>query len=425
MNAATTWDPDGPGPLGPRLVVGGTFTVAGTLGVNRIATFDPATAAWASLQLGVDGSVNALAVLDNGELVVGGAFGGAFGTICNAIVRWNGTNWAPLGTGLGTSCNALLPVPGGGVIAAGNFASAGGVPASAVAYWNGTTWSSLGAGLGGGFPRGLALARLGNGDVVVGGSFFTAGGVAANGIARWNGASWSAMPGLPGGEVTDLAMLTSGDLIAILNGSLWRWGGTVWSAFAAVTGTTPSVVHAIDVANGDLVVAGYFSGIAGVPANNLARFDGTNWYSIPGAAPYSVNTAAGLPGGALYVGGDFTTLGGVVARSIARWNGSAWSSLGAGPGAGIMVHTVLPDGELVSTTDRRILRRFGATWTPLGGQLPGTVRALVRLTNGDFVGGGDFFEYTINGPQTRLRRWDGSAWQVFGAPLTSTTDSPV
>src|SRR5437870_1111636 len=38
--AATTWDPDGSGPLPAQAVVGGEFTNAGGIYVNRIARFD-------------------------------------------------------------------------------------------------------------------------------------------------------------------------------------------------------------------------------------------------------------------------------------------------------------------------------------------------------------------------------------------------
>ena len=34
--------------------------------------------------------------------------------------------------------------------------------------------------------------------------------------------------------------------------------------------------------------------------------------------------------GNVYVGGSFTQAGGIPAQNIARWNGSGWSSLGAG-----------------------------------------------------------------------------------------------
>src|ERR1041384_6275755 len=94
------WDPDGAGPLGPRIVVGGQFAAASTVFGNGIAAFDPATATWSSFGSGIalGGSapvVNALAVLPNGDLVAGGQFTSAGGVAASNVARWNGSSWSP------------------------------------------------------------------------------------------------------------------------------------------------------------------------------------------------------------------------------------------------------------------------------------------------------------------------------------------
>ena len=48
------------------------------------------------------------------------------------------------------------------------------------------------------------------------------------------------------------------------------------------------------------------------------------------AAGSCIVCALAVSGSTLYAGGNFTTAGGVPANSIAKWNGSAWSSLGSG-----------------------------------------------------------------------------------------------
>ena len=424
--AMAAWDPDGAGPLAPRLAVGGTFLNAGSIIANRVATFDPGSGTWAPLYVGVDGQVNALAALDNGELVVGGQFGGAYGTLnSSGVARWNGSNWAPLDAGLsGGFCHALLPVPGGGVIATGQFATAGSVVANHIALWNGTTWAPLGSGLGGPYPIARALARLPGGDIVVAGDFNTAGGVPAAGIARWNGAVWSAMPGLPGGRVTKLAVLPNGDLIAnvyVGGGGLWRWNGTGWSQFATITGS-PGYVAGLDVIdNGDLIASGSFSSIGGVAAPTVARWNGASWQALGPAGAWAIGVAASLPGGSLYVGGQFTALGSVVARSIARWDGVAWNALSGGVSDAIVASAHSADGrEFVALGDRRVLRRDAAGWTALGSQLPDPIRALAVLPNGDVVVGGDFLYYAPPAiTYTRVLRWDGVAWQPFAAQLAN------
>jgi hypothetical protein len=95
--ATTTWDPDGPGPLSPVVVVGGTFPVAGTVMANNIAAFDPVAGIWSALGTGVNNPVSSLTTLPNGDLVAGGSFTMAGGGAASRIARWNaraGRRWA-------------------------------------------------------------------------------------------------------------------------------------------------------------------------------------------------------------------------------------------------------------------------------------------------------------------------------------------
>ncbi len=79
VNATTMWDPDGAGPAVPQLVAAGSFTVAGGVTANRIATWNGVERS--SLGAGMDGNVLALTTLPNGDLVAGRAFktAGGFG----------------------------------------------------------------------------------------------------------------------------------------------------------------------------------------------------------------------------------------------------------------------------------------------------------------------------------------------------------
>ncbi|MFN9757933.1 MAG: hypothetical protein ACK58X_16125, partial [Planctomycetota bacterium] len=97
VTTAAMWDPDGPGPQGPRLVVGGEFIVAGNAVANRIAAQDPSTGVWSALGGGMNSRVSALAVLPNGDLVAGGSFSSASLVSANCIARWNGSAWSALG----------------------------------------------------------------------------------------------------------------------------------------------------------------------------------------------------------------------------------------------------------------------------------------------------------------------------------------
>src|SRR5262245_51640648 len=146
--AMTSWDPDGPGPAPPVVVVGGAFLVAGTRLANWIAAYDPSTGSWSTLGSGMDGPVYALATLANGSLGAGGSFTTADGVAANNIASWNGTSWSALGLGTGQDVRALTTLPNGDLVAGGTFTTAGGVAANGIARWNGSSWSALGSGLG-------------------------------------------------------------------------------------------------------------------------------------------------------------------------------------------------------------------------------------------------------------------------------------
>ncbi|MEO6594931.1 MAG: hypothetical protein ABIP94_09290, partial [Planctomycetota bacterium] len=144
--ASTMWDPDGAGPLAPVLVVAGTFTLAGKVAANRVATYDPGTGVWAPLGLGMGAAVNAVVALSNGDLVAGGDFTMAGGVSANRIARWRGGAWSPIGVGMDASVRALVELNTGDLVAGGSFLMAGGAAASYIASWNGTVWSPVGTG---------------------------------------------------------------------------------------------------------------------------------------------------------------------------------------------------------------------------------------------------------------------------------------
>src|SRR5438552_17910823 len=71
VHAVTTWDPDGPGVQPEVLVVGGSFTVAGDILANNIATWNGTS--WKAVGAGLNGDVRALTVY-NGNLIAAGNF---------------------------------------------------------------------------------------------------------------------------------------------------------------------------------------------------------------------------------------------------------------------------------------------------------------------------------------------------------------
>ena len=84
--------------------------------------------------------------------------------------------------------------------------------------------------------------------------------------------------------------------------------------------------------------------------------------------------ALAVSGTDLYAGGQFNTAGGVPASNIAKWNGSAWSALGSG----------MDDQVLCVGRERKRTRRSGTWFTTAGGVLAiriakWNLKPLVRL----------------------------------------------
>ncbi|MGB3921909.1 MAG: hypothetical protein WBL19_01330 [Minisyncoccia bacterium] len=376
ISAMTMWDPDGSGPTQPVLVVGGLFTVAGSVSVNNIATYDLLSGVWSPLGSGMSGDVRALTVLPNGNLVAGGSFLTAGGVSAIGIARWDGTSWWALGAGVSHPIwplvDALATLPNGHLVAGGSFTSAGGVSANNIARWDGTTWSALGSGITGvpSLTSVGAIVVFPNGDIVAGGDFTTAGGVGANNIARWNGTSWSALgsgtSGFFGSVVESLLTLPSGDLVA---GGLFdsaggatvnhiaRWDGANWSALGTGVGgiflpSTWTVQAMSLLPNGDIVAGGLFIVAGSVIVNCIARWDGTNWSALGtgvAGSPYYVSALTALPDGSLVAGGAFNAVGGVNANNIAKLTTTCpatATSFGAGctgsGGLNVLTATTLP-----------------------------------------------------------------------------------
>lgn len=183
---------------GPYLFVGGSFTSAGSVANTAfLALWD---GAWHSLGV-VNHAVNAIVgSVEQAKLWVGGNFTsivkGGITTTCNFVAEFNGNagTWAALANGANVGMNstvfALTLDQQGNLYAGGNFTTSGGVTTNYIAKWNGTSWSALGSGLNAGV---LSLAIGPDGVVYAGGTFSTAGGVSVYCIARWINGCWLPM----------------------------------------------------------------------------------------------------------------------------------------------------------------------------------------------------------------------------------------
>ncbi|MEW5799904.1 MAG: LamG-like jellyroll fold domain-containing protein [Bacteroidota bacterium] len=468
---------------GNKMYIGGEFTTAGGVTVNRIAMWD--STGWTALGSGINGTVYALAMIGN-DLYAAGNFTNAGGVSANSIAKWNGSSWSALGSGLtagfggGNTVYALAAV-GSTLYAAGDFSAAGGNVVVGIAQWNGSSWSDVDGSFDG---AGYALATDGT-NLYAGGTFTAAGGVSANRVAKWDGSSWTALGDGVNFFVAALTMngsdlyvggwFTSAGGVGVNN--IAKWNGSSWSAVGTGTATVVyslaynngvlyaggtfqylgdgftttnyiaqfngsswspvssgmnGAVYALGVYKSDLVAGGAFTGSSGVTTNYLARWTGSNWYSY-GGGPNSTVRAAALLNGVLYVGGNFTNAGGISANYIAKWDGLSWSPVGSGMNADVWAliaigSDVYAGGEFTTAggnSAERIAKWNGSSWSALGSGIGNSnqiVEVLAVDSNGDLYAGGNFSTAGGNSA-SNIARWDGANWSALGSGTGNTVTS--
>lgn len=416
-----SWDPDGTGPISPKMIVGGNFTKAGQLPASNVAALDLATWQWSGLGSGFASDVKLLATQPGQDLVAYGEVIGNFGRLS----RWNGSSWTDFGGN--PRLEALAMLPNGDVVGGGQFASTSGT-FWGVGLWTGTDWQPLPDTVGWDVS---ALLASPSGDLIVGGSFANAGPLLVNGIAGWDGTSWYAygngLPGFQPGMTRPRALLqtsqgnlctigrTHGPIGQITESWIATWNGTSWTK-----SQTPFLAESLEEHAGQIVV--------GASTQYLNAFvfrfvNGNSWQALvgppPGSdAPILVRPMIHLPNGLLVVGESVGPM---------WWNGAIWSTawsdtLESGP----LCMTEMPNGDVVAGGIFRVWRDVylgyiarwdGIAWHPMGGGMNGRVRAVQRLPNGDIVAGGDF---TMAGgvPANRIARWDGTSWHAMGSGMT-------
>ena len=407
------------------LYAGGIFGASGATPIERVARWNGA--AWEAVDGGTPGpgaTVTCLASFDDGSgpaLYVGGVFvlPGSFGS----LGRWrDGVGWDAPGGGVGSGAVTDLRVwdDGGGadLYVAGLALTTGALANERVLRWDGASWSPLGSAFDFGFVRTLVSFDDGSGSVLYAlGQFFAASGLAAKGAARWDGAAWSAFG--PAGLTDGPLALCSSDVNGapalyvagrhetlfatgvVGQGGILGFQGGAWFGLGDVDGGIHRRVYDLvahdDGSGSKLYAGGDFTSVGGVPAGNIACWDGVSWSPVGGGTDEAVTDLYVWDDGsgpALYAGGMFAEAGGTPALGIAKWDGQDWSPLagGMGPdiavlvGAGTEVHDMAAyddgSGEALYVTGR-----FGAgTWAP-------------------------------SAPGDGIARWDGAAWSAVGTGL--------
>jgi hypothetical protein len=362
---------------GTDLYVGGDFTIAGGITVNRIAKYNTVTRVWSALGTGLNGSCRAIAISGT-NVYVGGEFSLAGGNSASNIAVWNGSTWSALGSGLNNVCGSLA-ISGTDVYVGGQFTATldtSPITVNKIAKYNTSTntWSPLGSGLN---DECMSLLIAGT-NLYVGGSFTATQDTTINlsRIAVWNitNSTWSPLSGgldsfcrsmvfiglnlYACGRFTNAINVSTS--ISANNIAKYDTSTNTWSPLGSgLTGGYDG--RALAVIGTDLYVVGDFNSAGGSPANYIAKWNtSTSTWSALGNGLSSDALALAVLGTELYIGGGFTTVGnGISSNRITSYtfnyinlvfNSQIISTL-YNNSAGSQVNTYLSGGTTYASVD--------------------------------------------------------------------------
>ena len=342
---ALALQPDG------NILIGGAFEhYRGTprRGIARVTpsgaldtTFDPGEG------LGLGEWIYALALQEDGKILIGGTFATYDGVARNHIARLNadGTLDATFDPGAGTDSEvyAIALQPDGKILIGGAFTTCGGEPRAYVAR--------LGAGgaLDATFDPGLgpndrveSLAYLPGGKVLIGGYFTEVGGQVRWHLARLNANGTHDTTFVPVTLAYEFATVSA--IVPLADGRLLVGGsftvtqgteeflgtarltadGALDATFAPGTGANDAVYALKIDRRGRPIIGGAFGSVNDEARAYLARLGGGGALDMtfdPGAGADSyVHAMAIQPDGKILIAGDFTSYDGVARTRLARVN---------------------------------------------------------------------------------------------------------
>ncbi|HTO02316.1 MAG TPA: delta-60 repeat domain-containing protein, partial [Opitutus sp.] len=260
------------------ILIGGSFTTLGSENVNRLVRLNPNGSRDTAFVGSTDGQVYVLKVAPDGRIFVGGSFSTAGGGSRSYVARLLPTGALDTTFVAGPNFNvyAVAPQADGSAILGGGFTTIRGSGVTPVVRNHVARVSSTGVVDADFRPdangRLRAVAIQTDGNILVGGSFTSVGGVTHSGIVR---------------------LKTDGSVDPSFN--------------ASVTGTVLTIVQE---AGGKIIIGGTFQRVNGAARFNLARLlaDGTLDQTFETSVNNTVNALAVLPDGKILAGGTFTVL---------------------------------------------------------------------------------------------------------------------
>jgi uncharacterized delta-60 repeat protein len=280
------------GPAGGPLIVVGSFTdVNGEARTNvvRLAASGQIDAAFQPAR--INNTIEAVVVQADGKVIIGGAFTEVNGVGRNRIARLNGDGTLDVGfdpgTGFNSTVQALALQENGRIVVGGSFTQyqSAGRPYLVRLLTDGSVDASYGIGSG---PNNSvqALVLQPDGKALIGGAFTEVNGVGRNRIARLN-ANGALDPGFDPGagfNSTVETLAVEGDGRIVVGGSFTLFNGTGQNRLVRLTpeglldaslsigaGFNSTVETVVVQGDGKVLVGGRFTQYAGATRNRLVR----------------------------------------------------------------------------------------------------------------------------------------------------------
>ena len=207
-----------------------------------------------------------------------------------------------------------------------------------------------------------------------------------------------------------------------------------WSPLG--TGIGPASYHSVQsfaTYNSELYAGGYFTTAGSIAANNIAKWNGTNWANAGNIEAYQVR-ALNTYNGELYAGGLFVLNN--YETSIARWNGTNWANVGNIEAYDVRAF-VTYNGELyaagwfnINAYETSIAKWNGNDWTSAGPEdsLYSIYIECMTVYNNELYAAGAYYQIGGGGIAEfyRVIKWNGSAWStVVTIPAGYTLDGAL